>query len=113
MWSITDWFLDKMNLMEEDEGGEDILEEDVIFRLEKVSNERIFCKNVKSYDDAREVLSEYKSGAECVILFGPGENSDPQGMMNYICGGVFVLEGNVRDGGGNVFIVSHKGKKAD
>ena len=67
----------------------------------------LFSKKVNTYEDAKEVLREYKEGAECVIIFDQNENPDSQGMMNYICGGVYALGGCVRDAGGNVFVVSH------
>ena len=31
-------------------------------------------------------------------------NTDAQGMMNYICGGVYALGGDVKAAGDNVFI---------
>ena len=118
MWNITDWFLEKMNLIEdgEIESVEEESEEDIIPWLESIGrnkvkeqlyNKHIFYKIIESYDDAREVICEYKLDAECIISFNQIENVDAQGMMNYICGGVFALGGHVRDAGRNVFIVSH------
>lgn len=122
MWSITDWFLEKMNLIEdgESETVEEESEEDIIPWLETIgrnkvkeqlNNKHIFYKIIGTYDDAREVIREYKLDAECIISFNQIENSDAQGMMNYICGGVFALGGSVHEVGGNVFIVSHVEKK--
>lgn len=122
MWSITDWILGKMNLIEDGEVEvvEEESEEDIMPWLEAIGrnkvkehlyNKHIFYKIIESYDDAREVIREYKSDAECIISFNQNENSDAQGMMNYICGGVFALGGHVREVGSNVFIVSHMKKK--
>lgn len=122
MWGITDWFLGKMNLIEdgEVESVEEESEEDIIPWIETIgrnkvkeqfNNKHIFYKIIGSYDDARVVIREYKSDVECVILFNQIENSDAQGMMNYICGGIFALGGHVREVGSNVFIVSHMEKK--
>ena len=122
MLNITDWLLEKMNLIKdgESETVEEESEEDIIPWLESIGrnkvkeqlyNKHIFYKIIESYDDAREVICEYKLDAECIISFNQIENVDAQGMMNYICGGVFALEGHVRDVGGNVFIVSHMEKQ--
>ena len=42
----------------------------------------------------------------CIYRFEPNENPDAQGMMNYICGGVYALEGEVIDVGENVFMAT-------
>lgn len=118
MLNITDWLLEKMNLIDSNEMEEIELEseEDIIQWLEAIGRKKIndslskahiFCKKILSYDDARNVIREYQSNSECIIMFNQNENSDSQGMMNYICGAVFALEGHVRDAGGNVFIISH------
>lgn len=118
MLNITDWFLEKMNLIDSNEIEEIEVEseEDIIPWLEAIGRKKIndslskthiFCKKILSYDDARNVIREYQSNSECIIMFNQNENSDSQGMMNYICGAVFALGGRIRDVGGNVFIVSH------
>lgn len=119
--SIIDWILEKLNLTNEDE-TKDVEEEkdDISTWLEVIGrkkmndsseNAHIFYKKIMTYDDARKVIEEYKSNAECIIRFNQNENSDSQGMMNYICGGVFALGGHVRSVGGNVFIISRGGEK--
>lgn len=118
MWNITDWFLEKMDLIDAYELDEIEVEseENIIPWLEEIGKKKIneslfkthiFCKKILSYDDARNVIREYKSNSECIIMFNQNENSDSQGMMNYICGAVYALGGHVRDAGGNVFVVSH------
>lgn len=119
MWSMMDWILGKLNLSDvENDVDMNDASEDIILWLEKVGkgkvgsrilNQHIFCKKVKSYDDSREVLHEYKSGAECVISFYPSEDSDAQGMMNYICGGVFALGGEIKPITENIFMILHSG----
>lgn len=119
MWNGMEWFLEKMKISEEEE-MEDIEEEEseeagFLWYEKYVSGKTrvknfpncLFSKKVNTYEDAKEVLREYKEGAECVIIFDQNENPDSQGMMNYICGGVYALGGCVRDAGGNVFVVSH------
>ena len=118
MWNSMEWFLKKMKLTDEEEmeDVEDEADEDGTLWYEKyvskktqknVSNNCIFSKKVNTYDDAKEVISEYKAGAECVIIFDQSENSDSQGMLNYVCGGVYALDGYIREAGGNVFVISH------
>ena len=115
-----DWFLEKMKITDEEEIEEiedEIESEEAGFLWyekyiskkthENVPKNCIFTKKVNTYEDAKEVLREYKEGAECVIIFDQNENPDSQGMMNYICGGVYALEGCIRDAGGNVFVMSH------
>ena len=119
MWNGMEWFLEKMKISDEEE-IEDIEEEEseeagFLWYEKYVSGKTreknfrncLFSKKVNTYEDAKEVLREYKEGAECVIIFDQNENPDSQGMMNYICGGVYALGGCVRDAGGNVFVVSH------
>lgn len=118
MWNSMEWFLKKMKLTDEEEmeDVEDEADEDGTLWYEKyvskktqenASNNCIFSKKVNTYDDAKEVISEYKAGAECVIIFDQSENSDSQGMLNYVCGGVYALDGYIREAGGNVFVISH------
>ena len=120
MWNSMEWFLEKMKLSDEEEmeDVEDDGESDEAGTLwyekyvsrktqENASNNCIFSKKVNTYDDAKEVISEYRAGAECVIIFDQSENSDSQGMLNYVCGGVYALDGYIREVGGNVFVISH------
>ena len=120
MWNGMEWFLEKMKLSDEEEIEdieEDVESDEAGFlwyekyvskkTQENALNKGIFCKKMTSYEDAKEVIREYKEGAECVIIFNQSENADSQGMMNYICGGVYALGGCIRDAGGNVFVVSH------
>ena len=120
MWNGMEWFLEKMKLSDEEEIEdieEDVESDEAGFlwyekyvskkAQENALNKGIFCKKMTSYEDAKEVIREYKEGAECVIIFNQSENADSQGMMNYICGGVYALGGCIRDAGGNVFVVSH------
>ena len=115
MWNITDWFLEKLNLIdvEESDEAELDLEEEIIPWLEVIGRKKIndslskthiFCKQISSYDDARNVIGEYMSNSECIIMFNQNENSDSQGMMNYICGGIYALDGDVMSVGENIFM---------
>ena len=120
MWNSMEWFLEKMKLSDEEEmeDVEDEGESDESGALwyekyvskktqEKTLNNCIFSKKVNTYDDAKEVITEYRAGAECVIIFDQSENADSQGMLNYVCGGVYALDGYIREAGGNVFVISH------
>lgn len=117
MWSVTDWLLEKMNLTVDDvldDEVEEELEEDVIPLLEMIAqkktkeqpqNNRIFYKTVASYDDAREVIREYRQGIECVVSFNLSERIDAQGMLNYMCGAVYAFDGSVKEAGNSVFVL--------
>lgn len=114
-----DWFLEKMKLSEMDDIEEEPQEEEnsLIWyerymsgkSAEVLSNPRIFCKKIESYEDAKEVICEYKAGTKCVIVFNQIENPDAQGMMNYICGGIYALGGVVSKVNGDVYVVNSAG----
>lgn len=113
-----EWILSKLGFEEEEEPEIEEPSEDIISWLDLVGrnkvkdisyNKHIFCKKIMSYEDAKEVISKYKLGSECVVHINPMENPDAQGMMNYICGGIYALEGRVTEVGGNVFTVLHNG----
>ena len=120
MDGFIEWLLTKLRLVDDEADEIEIEEEpseEIIPWLELVGrrkikddlyNRHIFCKKIMSYEDTKEVISKYKLGAECVVYINPMENPDAQGMMNYICGGIFALEGTVGEVGGNVFTVLHK-----
>ena len=115
MWNSMEWFLEKMKLTDMDDIEEEPQEEDSLIWYERyisgksaemISNPRIFCKKIETYENAKEVICEYKAGAKCVIVFNQSENADAQGMMNYICGGVYALGGVVSKVNGDVYVVS-------
>ena len=67
---------------------------------------RVFFKIVQSYADCKMVIDNYKAGAVCIYSVDTVMNPDAQGMMNYICGGLYALDGDVRTVGGNVFVTT-------
>lgn len=97
MRSIMDWILEKMKLVEEEEEGED--EE-----REEAGCEQIFFKKIAGYEDCNVLIEHYKAGTACIFRVIPGKNADAQGMMNYICGGIYALGGAVMDIGGNLYM---------
>ena len=111
-----EWFLEKMKLTDMEDIGEEPQEEEespIWYEKyisgkpeEKAPNPHVFCKKIESYEDAKEVICEYKAGSKCVIVFNQSENADAQGMMNYICGGVYALGGAVSKINGDVYLVS-------
>ena len=62
-------------------------------------------KNIQTYADCKLVIDNYKMGAVCIYSLEPDINSDAQGMINYICGGLYALDGDVTNVGENMFIV--------
>lgn len=102
MWDISEWLLPKMGFVDLEENDEDKVEEQV-----QHEKKQIFFKMVCSFDDARAVVDEYKKDMECIILFNQVENPDSQEMMNYICGGIYALDGKIREAGANIFVISH------
>lgn len=124
MLKFTEWLQEKLYLIDlnENEDNEINLGLDVIPQLEvagrnKVKdlpcNQHIFYKIIRTYDDVKEVILKHKSQIECIISFNLTEQIDAQGMMNYLCGGIYALEGEVREAGRNVFIVGAKAGKLD
>lgn len=120
---IVDWILSQMRLVDiEDEQEEPEQEavpvekswlELVHWKKEKVPEEdgRVYFKNVQTYADCKQVLDNYKMGAVCIYSLKPAMNPDAQGMMNYICGGLYVLEGDVITVGENVFMATERREK--
>lgn len=96
MRSILDWVLEKMRLV--DDG---VVEEE---EVERGESQHILFKNIWEYDDCKEIIDNYKSGGACIFRLIPGENADAQGMMNYICGGIYALGGEITEIGGNMYM---------
>lgn len=111
MKNIMDWFLEKVNLIEEYNIDEEHSEEsnDILAsRMESMSQKNeIFFKNILTYNDTKSVIDHYKLGAMCIIQLSPDENQDARGMLNYICGGIYALDGKIIKLGVNVFIALH------
>lgn len=72
----------------------------------KKKESAVYYKVIRTYDDARRILDNYKLGALCIYSLEPQANPDAQAMMSYICGGAYVLEGNVTVVGENIFLLS-------
>ena len=117
-----EWFLERLRLTDTEEPEEEpevelqteeetgLWFEKYLSQKNKVNsvNQHIFCKKMNTYEDAKEVICEYRAGAECVMVFNQRENADSQGIMNYICGGIYALGGVVWKAGEEVFVVSEK-----
>lgn len=120
MNNIMDWILSRMCLVETEDEQEEPEQETLPFekswlelvhwKKEKVLEEagRVFFKMVQSYADCKLVIDNYKLGAVCIYSLDPTINPDAQGMMNYICGGLYALDGDVGTVGENVFMVTEK-----
>ncbi len=118
MSKIIDWILAQMRLVDIEEEHEEPEQEPILFekswlelvhrKKEKVLEEdsRVLFKNVQSYADCKLVIDNYKLGTVCIYSLNPTRNPDAQGMMNYICGGIYALDGDVSTVGENVFIVT-------
>lgn len=118
MNKLMDWLLSQMRLVDTEDEPEEPEQEavsiekswlELVYRKrEKVAEEdsRVFFKVVQSYADCKLVIDNYKLGAVCIYSLDSTMNSDAQGMMNYICGGLYALDGDVGTVGGNVFMVT-------
>lgn len=110
-----DWILSRLRLVDTEDENEET-ESDVIpfeksrleiapWKKEKAQEEhRVFFKNVQSYEECKMVIDNYKSGAVCIYGLNPVMNPEAQGMMNYICGGIYALGGDVMSVGKNIFM---------
>ena len=117
MINLMDWFLSKMRLVDAEDEQEEPEQEAVAIEkswLELVhwkkdkmleADSRVYFKNVQSYADCKLVIDNYKMGAVCIYRLETVINSNAQGMMNYICGGLYALDGDVSTIGENVFMV--------
>ena len=118
MNKLMEWLLSQMRLVDTEDEQEDPEQETVsiekswlelVYRKkEKVAEEdsRVFFKIVQSYADCKLVIDNYKLGAVCIYSLDSTMNSDAQGMMNYICGGLYALDGDVSVVGENVFMTT-------
>lgn len=121
-----DWLLAKTRLVEEEEPEiedseiDDFVEaNDERFSWRKLVNRRkvkeavsqkqMFFKDVRNCQDAREVLDYYKTGCVCIIRMISESHVEAQGIMNYVCGGIYGLDGTVVELGVNVFVALHEG----
>ena len=123
MRSIIDWLLDQMRLTDEEyeesesEAESEMTEktgmESVFWKKEQQStgNSRVFFKNIELYDDVKAIIDSYKKGAVCIFRLNAYENADAQGMLNYICGGIYALDGNITNISGNVYLAMHSSEK--
>jgi len=125
MRSIMEWLLAKTRLVEEEEREtedseiDDFVEDnderfswlELVNRRkvkEAVSEKRIFFKDVRNCQDAQTVLDYYKTGCVCIIRMLSESYVEAQGIMNYICGGIYALDGTVVELGVNVFVALHE-----
>lgn len=122
MISIVDWILNKMRLIdgaEEMEGAEQEQEAESVkkswtesgrWKKDKMpeENDRVYFKVITTYEDCKLLIDHYRMGAVCIYRLEPEKNPDAQGMMHYICGGVYALDGEVSDVGKNVFMASRQ-----
>lgn len=111
-----DWILAKMRLV--DEGSEQEETDPEVEAVEKgwleffyrkkdkmpEENSLVFFKSVISYEDCKLVIDNYKVGNVCIYRLDSNIFSDAQGMMNYICGGLYALDGDIKEVGENVFM---------
>ena len=111
-----DWILSQMRLVDTEDEQEELEQEavpvekswlELVYRKkEKVLEEdsRVFFKIVQSYADCKQVIDNYKIGAVCIYSLDQAMNPDAQCMMNYICGGIYALDGDVMSVGDNIFM---------
>ena len=123
MNKIMDWILSQMRLVdieeEQEESEQEVVStpkswlELVHWKKEKVPEEdsRVYFKNVQNYADCKQLIDNYKMGAVCIYSLEPTMNPDAQGMMNYICGGLYALDGDVISVGENVFMATERREK--
>lgn len=116
MNKIMDWILSQMRLVDTEDEQEDSEQEAVPIekswlelvhrKKEKVLEEEghVYFKNVQTYEDCKLVIDNYKVGAVCIYSLDSTINPDAQGMMNYICGGIYALDGDVMSVGENIFM---------
>ena len=123
MSNLLDWLLEKMNLTEDeyDEIEESAVEDSaekswaelLRRKRDKVSKEEqhVYFKNIQDYKDCKLVIDNYKNGAMCIYKFEQNQLMDIQGMMNFMCGGVYALDGHIREVGDNVFLIQVSNEK--
>ena len=93
-----DWILSRMRLLDMEE--------------EQEADQCVYFKNVHSYADCELVIDNFKRGAICIYSLDPMTNADAQGMMNYICGGLYAWDGDVTKVGENIFMTIYREEEA-
>ena len=98
MSKIIDWIIFRMRPVDSEEEQEEPAQEMMLiekswlelihWKKEKVREEdcREFFKTAQSFVDCKLVIDDYEKGAVCIYRLEPTQNSDAQGIMNYICG---------------------------
>jgi len=117
MSNLLDWLLEKMNLTEDEydeieeyaveDSAEKSWAELLRRKRDKVSKEEqhVYFKNIQDYKDCNLVIDNYKKGQVCIYKFEQNPVVDVQGMMNFICGGVYALDGQISEIGDNVYLI--------
>lgn len=125
MINIMDWIIEKLRLTDETEEEVYMEEDDETSEIswlglmnrkkdtQFVLNQQAYFKKVAMYEDCKHLIDKYKSDTVCIFRISPTENSDAQGMMNYICGGIYALDGTVHNIGENVFMAVHSDDKIE
>lgn len=113
---MMDWMLEKMKLTEEEieEIDLEMEEKPVLNFYENIripqkkkkipeKNNRVIYKRITSYEDCKLIIDNYKEGAICICSIPLNKDYDAQGIMNYLCGAIYALEGEIISAGGNVY----------
>lgn len=113
---MIEWMLAKMKLSDEEIEELDLeVEEEPVFKfyenirlpnkmknLPKINN-RVFYKRIISYEDCKEIIDNYKQDAICICSIPLSGEYNAQEIMNYLCGAIYALEGEIISAGGNVY----------
>lgn len=118
MNSFLDWILDKLCLadtkdeFDEPEQYEDDIEKSwlelIPWKKENVVEEgsHIFFKIVRNYADCNTVIDNYKRKIVCIYGIEADSNADIQGMMSYMNGALYALDGNVVTVGKHIYMTT-------
>lgn len=111
MRNIMDWVIDKMRLTDPEDDMEILPSDETKGIQTPEGKDQVYYKAIQSYENCKEVIDRYKSGAACIFSFDPTKVMDAQGMMNYICGGIYALNGEIDSLSQNTYLAYEKRAK--
>ena len=113
MNDFVEWILSRMRLVDEDDpeeqGTEVVSIEKEPEEIYKKKNRRreygsVYCKVIRDYEDCNQGIEYYRMGATCIYIMDSLLTTNEQNLLNYLCGGIFALGGEICAVSKNIFI---------
>lgn len=76
MRNIMDWVIDKMRLTDPEDDMEILPSDEAKGIQTPEGKDQVYYKAIQSYENCKEVIYRYKSGAACIFSFDPTKVMD-------------------------------------